>query len=153
MEWWEDSANGTDRGCDTIYLRGHCHPGQGYIESASGLGKHVTATQVAERLAQSGLPKSFAGKIKCYNCNIGAWDGDKMSFAQQFADAMFKRGYTKCSYFGYLGTLSSFYKDGLWGTHKYIDDGTGQDNVILRAKDGRVKVIPNTKTKYHSLTH
>jgi hypothetical protein len=134
-----------------IYIRGHGQPGENHI--SSGDDTHdtacITANDVAHRLIDSGLQTSFAGKIKCYNCHSAeaGWKG--APFAQVFADAMAAAGYTNCTYWGYLGSLTSFYET--WHNdpqlHKYAghkeDFGDGawvMDDA--RASQRRLQITP-----------
>ncbi|NUW75095.1 hypothetical protein HOP38_21575 [Vibrio mediterranei] len=139
---------------DQIYIRGHGEPGSEYIKTSKG-GKELGHRFVVDRLRENGLPKSFRGKIKCYNCNSGSWLNGKRSFAQALADYMYGWGYDKCTYYGYRGKLDSYYKQGTQGVHKYIREGAWDVNQgICRARDGRVQIKPQAlnPTQWESLS-
>ena len=93
-----------------IYIRGHSLPDLGKIgipvPGRRGLGATLEPKEVAKRLQESGLnPKTFKGKIKCYNCHSA--EAGEYSFAQLLADEMWALGYTDCTYFGYEGAIDS----------------------------------------------
>ena len=136
-----------------IYVRGHGMPGFRSIEGGRG-GERITVKQLVDRMIESGLPKSFTGKIKLYNCH-SAEDGKPGSdpectgpaFARQVADEMYTRGYKSCTYYGYMGRIDSFVKDGSSGRHHYTRDMAGGKLVELgRASDARVQFHPKIKS-------
>ncbi|MCF4173176.1 hypothetical protein [Vibrio sp. McD22-P3] len=126
---------------DQIYIRGHGFPGKEHITMAKCWGTVVGHRFVVDRLKENGLPKTFTGKIKCYNCNSASWVNVQRSFAQALADYMYGWGYDKCTYYGYRGKLDSYYKNGFDGIHKYIRGGNFTDGVC-RASDARVQIKP-----------
>ncbi|MGF1778742.1 hypothetical protein [Vibrio nomapromontoriensis] len=127
---------------DQIYIRGHGFPGKESISMAKSWGTTVGHRYVVDRLKENGLPKTFSGKIKCYNCNSASWFDGKRSFAQALADYMYGWGYNKCTYYGYRGKLDSYYKDGLAGLHKYVRANGGDTDGVCRASDARVQIKP-----------
>ena len=135
-----------------IYIRGHGMAGFKSIEGGRG-GERIDFDVVADRLIKSGLPKSFNGKIKLFNCH-SAESGQPGSdpecvgppFARQFADEMYSRGYRSCTYYGYHGSIDSFAKDGSRGRHHYIRKVVmGQQTELGRASEGRVQFHPTVK--------
>jgi hypothetical protein len=73
---------------------------------------------------ESGLRKTFSGELHFYNCHSGESGSGKVStgkvsFGRMLADLLFTRGYRSCKYFGYLGALDSYQKDGSKGTDIY----------------------------------
>jgi hypothetical protein len=110
-----------------VYIQGHGMPGFISIEFGRG-GERIDYEDVVDRLIKSGLKKEFRGKIKCYNCHsaeagvVGTdtqiVDGEP--FAQKIADTLYARGYRKCTFYGYVGSIDSYAKAGSAGTHKYV---------------------------------
>ena len=109
-----------------IYIRGHGEPGRPNIFSGDPKAHdthEISATILADRLIESGLQPGFAGKIKCYNCHSAERGAEESSFAQLFADVMWNKGFRSCSFWGYTGSLTSFYeKRGAKGLHKFSGD-------------------------------
>ncbi|HFE38028.1 MAG TPA: hypothetical protein ENK06_06360 [Gammaproteobacteria bacterium] len=110
-----------------IYIRGHGMPGFISIEGGRG-GERVHYEDVAKRLISSGLPKSYQGDIKCFICH-SAESGkpgtdpeitDGQPFAKSLADYLYSKGYKACRYFGYLGSVDSFAKEGSAGKEYYV---------------------------------
>ncbi|MFC6486413.1 hypothetical protein [Nitratireductor sp. GCM10026969] len=137
-----------------IYIRGHGMPGFKSIEGGRG-GERVDYDVVADRLIESGLKKTFSGKIKCYNCH-SAESGDPATdpeclgppFARLVADELFSRGYKHCTFYGYLGRIDSFVKDGSRGKHHYTRDVQGGKLVELgRASEARIQFHPKIKMR------
>ncbi len=132
-----------------IYIRGHGMPGFRSIEGGRG-GERVNYTTVVDRLIKSGLRKTFSGKIKCFNCHsaeTGVIGSDPEvegpPFARLIADEMYTRGYKSCTFYGYVGAIDSFAKDGSAGKHKYA---RGKGNVELgRASEGRIQFKPTIR--------
>lgn len=134
-----------------VYIRGHGMAGANCIEAGRG-GGYVRYDEVVNRLVESGLPKTFRGKIKCYNCHSAeslnpagnqdhhVFETYGTCFAQLVADAMYARGYKKCTFFGYVGSIDAFAKDGTSGKHKYVRGAAVKtsDGVWLRPELGRV---------------
>jgi len=109
-----------------IYIRGHGHAGEHKIYSAKSFGEEVSYSTVHDRLVASGLPKSFSGHIHCYNCHSGEpgnpaenMFASKIPYARMFADHMYTNGYRSAKFYGYLGPLDSFAKEGSQGTNIY----------------------------------
>jgi hypothetical protein len=151
-----------------IYIRGHSvREGEGvgkissggyYKRDKSGFRynnmtlSYLDANVAANRLIATGLNKKFTGKLKCYNC----WSatGGFFSFAQQFADSMYDKGYRSCTFFGYLGALDSWA-----GANENKSDApsslTGRktamlaDSRLVRASsaEGRVEIMPSQLKK------
>ncbi len=137
-----------------IYIRGHGMPGFRSIEGGRG-GERIHVSVVADRLIESGLKKAYNGKIKLFNCHsaesgkIGS-DPEVAGppFARQFADEMYSRGYKNCSFFGYLGSIDSFAKDGTQGKHHYIRENVkGKQIERERVSDGRIEFKPQVKIR------
>lgn len=137
-----------------IYIRGHGMPGFKSIEGGRG-GERVDYDEVIDRLMESGLNKQFSGKIKLFNCHSGE-SGKPGSdpecigppFARLVADEMYTRGFRSCSYYGYLGSIDSFAKDGSQGKHHYIREVVkGKQVELARASDGRVQFHPTIKLR------
>ncbi len=109
-----------------IYIHGHGEPGRPNIFSGDPKAHDVheiSAPRLAERLIQSGLQPGFAGKIKCYNCHSAERGAEESSFAQLFADVMWDNGFRSCTFWGYTGSLTSFYENrGARGLHKFSGD-------------------------------
>lgn len=107
-----------------IYILGHGAAGYGSIADIDGKGGvELTATQVADRLIESGLSTAFSGKIKCYNCHSSTAGETGPAFAKLFADEMRSRQYEHCQYFGYDSSVHAAYEDrGFGGTHKHALD-------------------------------
>ncbi|MBN8889023.1 MAG: hypothetical protein ABS99_03655 [Acetobacteraceae bacterium SCN 69-10] len=132
-----------------VYIRGHGMPGFRSIEGGRG-GERVDYHTVVDRIIASGLRKTFAGKIKCFNCHsaeTGVVGSDPEvegpPFARLIADEMYTRGYKFCTFYGYLGAVDSFAKDGSAGKHKYA---RGLGGVELgRASEGRIQFRPTIK--------
>jgi hypothetical protein len=95
---------------DVLYIRGHGAAGTDYLESSDHKVK-LTLTQLVS-LLEGKLSTDFAGSIKIYACHsatdwgfsIFKWE----CFAQQFADAMWRKGYKKCRFFGYDDKVTTF---------------------------------------------
>ena len=119
------------------------------------LQKDIDFDVVADRLIASGLPKTFSGKIKLFNCHSaesGAPGSDPECvgppFARQVADELYSRGYKHCTYFGYVGSIDSFAKDGSEGKHHYIRKNVlGKQTEVARASDGRIQFHPTVKIR------
>lgn len=132
-----------------IYIRGHGMPGQNTIEGGRG-GESVRYDEVVKRMIKSGLKKTFSGKIKCYNCHSaettsmeGNMDGrvietNGMPFAQLIADEFYAAGYKNCTFFGYIGSLDSFTKDGSQGTHRYRRATVFENGKMKQVEMGRM---------------
>jgi hypothetical protein len=137
-----------------IYIRGHGMPGFKSIEGGRG-GERIDFDVVADRLIASGLPKAFSGKIKLFNCHSaesGAPGSDPECvgppFARQVADELYSRGYKHCTFFGYVGSIDSFAKDGSDGKHHYIRKTVlGKQTEVARASDGRIQFRPTVKMR------
>jgi hypothetical protein len=78
-----------------FYIRGHGEPRKDYIMMGRG-GERLRYDEVVNWIMQSGLPKTFSGKIKCNNCHsaesIPKHPARATSFAQHIADEMHWRG-------------------------------------------------------------
>ena len=149
--WFDGKRNAFLAGMQDgqVYIRGHGMPGENRIEGGRG-GEKVRFDVVVDRLIKSGLPKSFVGKIKCYNChsaetigvegsvNSRVTETNGMPFAQLIADEMFARGYKKCTFYGYVGSLDSMPKAGSQGTHKYVRHKVIVNGKAVQAEMGRV---------------
>ncbi len=134
-----------------IYIRGHGLPGDACISSGqdSHESARLHANDVARRLIDSGLQTGFAGKIKCYNCHSAEFGLSGSPFAQVFADAMWRAGYKKCTYWGYQGSLTSFYemRTGEANLHKYAGfkeefESGGWVMDDARASQRRMQITP-----------
>lgn len=147
--WWKPKKKDSfisSLNTGQIYIRGHGMPGFKSIEGGRG-GERVDYDEVVDRLIDSGLHKSFAGQIKCYNCH-SAENGDPSSndpegiggipFAQRVADELYIRGFRHCRIFGYFGSIDSFVKDGSEGKHKYVRDRVTTGGVTSQVERGRV---------------
>lgn len=139
---------------DQIYVRGHGMPGFRSIEGGRG-GERITYTTLADRLIASGLKKTYSGKLKLYNCH-SAEEGKPgtdpecvgPAFARLVADEMYSRGYKSCTYYGYIGSIDSFAKDGSQGKHHYVRETVkGQSTEVARASDLRVQFKPQVKIR------
>lgn len=137
-----------------IYIRGHGMPGFKSIEGGRG-GERVDYTVVVKRLIESGLRKSYAGKIKLFNCH-SAESGKPGSdpecvgppFARLVADELYRKGYKHCTFFGYVGSIDSFAKDGSQGKHHYIREvQNGKQVELARASEGRIQFRPTVTFK------
>ena len=137
-----------------IYIRGHGLPGEPWISSGDKEDTHdkakLHANDVVSRLTASGLQTGFKGKIKCYNCHSAETSLKSASFAQVFADAMWLAGYKQCTYWGYLGMLTSFYetRSNDPRLHKYAGykeefETGGWIIDDRRASERRMQIIPN----------
>ena len=104
-----------------VYIRGHCIAGSPSLFTKKlGGEEHLTAAEVATRLIESGLPTTYAGTIKCYNCHSAEPVGSDDAFAQRLANLLFHSGYTNCTFEGYIGALDSHpANDG----HRYTTNG------------------------------
>src|SRR5262249_2645478 len=128
-------------------------------------GRHTLGFEaVCDRLIESGLPSTFAGAIKFWNCNSGYAgidiEGNRHTpFAKRCADYLREQGYLSCHFFGYEAELNAeplkkdiFNIDGLPDTferHDYHKRArVKKENCNLftfnkftykRAKDKRVK--------------
>ncbi|MES3035442.1 MAG: hypothetical protein V4813_15690 [Gemmatimonadota bacterium] len=147
-----------------VYIRGHGMPGANTVEGGRG-GENLKYTDVVARLIKSGLPKTFTGKIKCYNCHsaetvdptglisreIVETHGE--AFAQLLADEMFSKGYKKCTFYGYQGSIDSMPKDGTGGRHKFVrglvkgTDGISKQVELGRVSDFRHQFKPKSMPK------
>lgn len=128
-----------------IYIRGHGMPGFKSIEGGRG-GERIDYTVVADRLIESGLKKQYNGKIKLFNCHsaetgVPGHDPECVGppFARLFADELYSRGYKHCTFFGYVGSIDSFAKDGSQGKHHYIRKNNAE---VARASMGRIQFKP-----------
>lgn len=133
-----------------IYIRGHGMPGANTVEGGRG-GENLKYTEVVSRLIKSGLPKTFTGKIKCYNCHSAekvdptgnafkeVYETGGEAFAQLVADELYSRGYKQCTFYGYVGSIDSMPKDGTGGRHKFVRGLVkGSDGVSRQVEMGRV---------------
>ncbi len=137
-----------------IYIRGHGMPGFKSIEGGRG-GERIDVETVVDRLIESGLKKAYSGKIKLFNCH-SAESGKVGSdpevagppFARQVADELYSRGYKSCSFYGYVGSIDSFAKDGTQGKHHYIRENVkGKQVERERASEGRIEFKPQVKIR------
>ena len=137
-----------------IYIRGHGMPGFRSIEGGRG-GERIDVDELVDRLIESGLRKIYTGKIKLFNCH-SAESGQPGSdpecvgppFARQVADEMFARGFKHCTFYGYVGSIDSFAKDGSQGKHHYIREVVnGQQQELGRASEGRIQFHPQVKLR------
>ena len=122
------------------------------------MGKTVYFNTVYDRLLESGLQKTFAGEIHCYNCHSAEHNKDGKDgpfygepYAVRFANYMYTNGYKSCTYFGYLGPLDSFPKDGTQGLNVYsrkkaVEVVDGKRKQVLKELGtwdmARVKIHP-----------
>lgn len=135
-----------------IYIRGHGQPGRHLISSGEkgAHDKHeLGAVDVADRLIASGLQTGFAGKIKCYNCHSAEQKGLSEPFAQVFADYMWKKGFKSCTYWGYVGALTSFYETRGKEPHPHKYSGYKEEFESggalwhdVRASKARLQIFP-----------
>jgi hypothetical protein len=123
--WYDGKKNPHIQSLDVgqLYIRGHGMAGDPTIEGGRR-GERIDFTTVADRLISSGFKKAFSGEIHLYNCHSGeSGDGavstDKRSFGQMFADHLYTRGFKSCKFYGYLGAVDSFAKQGSKGTELY----------------------------------
>ena len=140
---------------ESVYVRGHGMAGFRSIEGGRG-GERINYVTLSDRLIESGLPKSFSGKIKLFNCHsaesglVGS-DPECVGhpFARLVADEMYQRGYRACTFYGYVGRIDSFVKDGSNGKHHYIRDiVNGRMEEVGRASQGRIQFKPNPLPVY-----
>lgn len=103
---------------DQVWIRGHGMPGEDTIEGGRG-GEKVDSATVAQRLKDSGLPKSFSGAVVCYNCHSGESGTKGEPFAKRVAKALRGLGYKNCKVFGFLGAIDSYAKQGPNGKQIY----------------------------------
>jgi hypothetical protein len=125
-----------------VYVRGHSMPGSPTIFTKSGGNEsHLQASEVGERLIESGLRESFGGDLKCYNCHSAEANpaSGASGFAQRLADYLFDRGFVTCRYWGYAGALSSFPEALRAGVAK-TSNTPGQP--ALRARVARQRIVP-----------
>jgi len=158
--WYDGKPQPQIQSLDTgqLYIRGHGMPGMGSIFGAKSGGETVPFNTVFERLVTSGLPKTFGGEIHCYNCNSAANSPDNKGdpYAVTFANFMYSQGYKSCKYFGYLGLLDSFQKDGSKGTNIYarefVYEGKKRINAELGTWDqARVRIHPKNTMITHTV--
>ena len=114
---------------DTLYIMGHCSPGQQTLQSLDG--KHKVTGEVSVQdlieILNGKLDRKFAGKIKIFACQSAKKDTkDSGSFAETFATKLSKAGWVNCRFYGYTEKLSVFQRD-VRG-HKLTQEGK-------RAKD------------------
>ena len=149
--WYDGKVSKTLVGLtdQNIYIRGHGMAGKTTIEIGRN-GTYLSAADVAKRLGESGLRSSFAGNIKCYNCHSaeqGVLAED--AFAQAFTNYMYSMGYTDCFYFGYIGRLDSYPKEGSQGLDTYVrdyaknEDGSDVLVEVRRASECRRPIFPS----------
>ena len=136
VEWYTGKKLPYLQSLDTgaIYIRGHGYAGDhGIRSSKSGMHEEVSYKTVFERLLESGLKQSFQGHVHCYNCH-SAEPGkppllSKIPYARMFADHMFSRGYKSCKFYGYLGAIDSFAKDGKDGGKDIYSRGPSNEEL------------------------
>jgi len=141
---------------ETVYLLpGITAPGETGAEWPHDRNR-ISFNQMADQIINAGLPPDFAGSLKVY-CSHGAEGIDTSpSFVKRFADEMVRRGYAKCSIYGYLGKLTLDYVNSSssdpaqraqfatasalldQGWHRYSMDATS-GNYSRRAKDAKVR--------------
>jgi len=137
-----------------VYIRGHGMAGFKSIEGGRG-GERIDYDVLVDRLVESGLPKTFTGKVKMFNCHsaepgVPGSDPECVGppFARLVADEMYSRGYKSCTYFGYFGSIDSFAKEGSQGKHHYIRKVVqGQSTEVARASEGRVQFFPTVRIR------
>lgn len=149
IAWYDGSKLPDVSSFDTgeIYIRGHGMPGEPTVKGAKSFAEEVDYKTVLKRLKESGLPQSFQGQIHCYNCHSAEHSPDKKGepYAVLFSDHMFTEGYRACSYYGYLGSLDSFAKDGSQGTNIYArEQGAGELGTWEQA---RIRIHPKVKLR------
>ena len=141
-----------------IYIRGHGMPGFKSIEGGRG-GERIDYDVVVDRLIESGLKKTYTGKIKLFNCHsaeagVPGSDPECVGppFARLVADELYTRGYKQCTFFGYFGSIDSFAKDGSRGKHHYIRKVVaGKQQELARASEGREQFFPLVTFKKPSI--
>jgi hypothetical protein len=110
-------------GTSSIYIFGHGNAGLPYI-SPGGRDSPYTLlpADLGLRLAATGLPPTYQGKLKCYNCRSSTGAN---AFARTFARLMFSNGYAQCTVYGYHDRLDHTYRDGhrhagTWSLLKFL---------------------------------
>src|SRR5690606_9168769 len=132
-----------------IYIRGHSLPDPGKIgipvPGRCGLVGTLESREVAKRVQESGLnPKTFKGKIKCYNCHSA--EAGEYSFAQLLADEMWALGYTDCTYFGYEGAIDSIpgqHDSFPWAKGHRTSESGNPGEQSIRASEARRPIVPS----------
>ncbi len=168
--WWTGKKNPflSSMQDGQIYIRGHGMPGQNTVEGGRG-GENLKYTDVVTRLMKSGLPKTFTGKVKCYNCHsaekidptgnlmMSVVETGGESFAQLVADEMYSRGYKQCTFYGYEGSIDSMPKEGTGGRHKFVrgyvkqTDGTSKQMELGRVSEFRFQFTPRSMKRKPSM--
>ncbi len=130
-----------------IYIRGHGMAGEPTIKGAKSFAEEVDYKTVLKRLKESGLSQSYQGEIHCFNCHSAEHSSDKKGepYAVLFGDHMFTEGFRACSYYGYLGSLDSFAKEGSAGTNIYAR--THSAHELGTWDQARVRVYPKVKLR------
>ena len=137
--WWDGSGHSTQListfPSDTkIMIRGHGMPGCDIIEGGRG-GEKVDYKDAANRLFASGLNTNYSGSIICYCCHSAEsatdLNGYRVTngkpFAENLANYMYGTlGYRSAKYYGYLGSIDSYAKDGDKGKTTYSRGPHGQ---------------------------
>lgn len=129
---------------DQLYINAHCNRGLDYLSTEQKCGvsnPKVDVPDLVEQLSKHGLPIESPAKIKLWACHAALGVGPNRSFAEQFSEAMFKKGYVRCRIFAYTESLLSQYMTGPGDTE--VDRGyhkranvtveTKSDEAMLRA--------------------
>jgi hypothetical protein len=155
----------------TIYIRGHGSQGGTEFSTNMHVGEEVQKAQsltiedVCQRLIDSGLQKSFAGKIKFSNCWSGVSDpyrkGRETPSALRGAKYFRKQGFKKCHVFGYMGPfgdeigppenpdiniIDDSMKDGHDHKNVMVPSTTGGKPTIMRASKAREEFLKPKKS-------
>lgn len=146
--WYDPTVkplSGLKNRTDEVLIRGHGMPGLASIEGGRG-GERVSAQEIAARIKASGLPETFGGNIVAFSCHSAesaapSIEAEGPPFARVLANAMKELGYKSASYFGYLGAIDSFAKQGSQGLQVYSRPGGsgGKGPELGTAAMARVK--------------
>ncbi|MBO6885139.1 MAG: hypothetical protein JJ869_16400 [Marivita sp.] len=103
----------------SICLLGHCDRGSELLRSETSYladetdqaeGKTATAAQIVHLLTNLGMTNSTRTRIKCLNCDSGAFAHEFDEFGQSFASRLKERlngsGFGDITVIGYIGSLT-----------------------------------------------
>ena len=132
-----------------VYIRGHGAAGAWRIAQDREGQQVLEHTEVCDRLIRSGLPATFGGVIKFWNCesglsSTGRTGKHRHSFAKRCADYLRDKGYRRCRYIGYTGTLSSYgEKDKrAFGDRAYHRAAWPAKGGKTRASEQQLEILP-----------
>ena len=129
-----------------IYIRGHGSPGGDTISSDVNRTDDVDFQVLGIRLRQAGFNEMSMADIKFWNCNSGSDSGPNRSFAKKCANWLRNMGHTRCKYYAYTESISSYYLDktghkGAIGTRSGLNAVFfGASYIKGRASDFRIEV-------------